>query len=96
MIRIVVIDFQNRHTRLIHVATYFSLVFSASTRVGHGVVPYRNLVAPANNLAVSFVDTKEDGTVGNALFSFELQSGSYATMLLRELMFTTMSRKDGN
>ena len=57
---------------------------------------YRNLVAPANNLAVSFVDTKEDGTVGNALFTFELQSGSYATMLLRELMFTTMRRKDGN
>jgi tRNA pseudouridine13 synthase len=53
---------------------------------------YRNLVAPANNLAVSFVDTNDDGTVGNALFTFELQAGSYATMLLRELMCTTMSR----
>ena len=53
---------------------------------------YRNLVAPANNLAVSFLDTREDGAVGNARFSFELQSGSYATMLLRELMCTTMGR----
>lgn len=53
---------------------------------------YRNLVAPANNLAVSFLDTGEDGSVGNARFSFELQSGSYATMLLRELMCSTMGR----
>ena len=53
---------------------------------------YRNLVAPANNLEVTFLDTRENESVGNARFTFELQSGSYATMLLRELMCTTMSR----
>ena len=54
---------------------------------------YRHLVAPAGSLAVEFLETNgDDGSVGNAKFTFDLPSGSYATMLLREVMITTLAR----
>mmetsp|Transcript_8104 Transcript_8104/g.16917 ORF Transcript_8104/g.16917 Transcript_8104/m.16917 type:complete len:288 (-) Transcript_8104:151-1014(-) len=57
---------------------------------------YRHLVAPAGSLAVELLDTNDDdGSVGNAKFTFDLPSGSYATMLLREVMGTTLARRGG-
>ena len=61
---------------------------------------YRKLIQSANKLIWesiegdngSHVDDSDDPIVSNAKFTFELESGSYATMMLRELMVTTMSR----
>jgi len=50
---------------------------------------YRRLVAVASNL--NYKLTKEGESI-NAMFSFDLSKGSYATMLLRELMLTTVVR----
>ena len=63
---------------------------------------YRKLIQRANNLKwddVSEIDeskhkASEDPVISSAKLSFELESGCYATMMLRELMLTTMSRKD--
>ena len=60
---------------------------------------YRKLIQRANNLTWSIVarddepgTTQDDPAVDIARFTFELESGCYATMMLRELMVTTMSR----
>lgn len=61
---------------------------------------YRKLIQHANNLKWENVtqdkedkfDTSSDCVVDAARFTFELESGCYATMMLRELMLTTMSR----
>ena len=66
---------------------------------------YRRLVQQANNLKWNVVASDEeikpdsssdtDHVVDAARFTFELESGCYATMMLRELMLTTMARGDG-
>ncbi|KAL7446094.1 hypothetical protein ACHAXH_008706 [Discostella pseudostelligera] len=61
---------------------------------------YRKLIQKANGLKWNIVpdhDTEEpdlsnDPVVGAVQFTFELESGCYATMMLRELMVTTMAR----
>ena len=61
---------------------------------------YRKLVQRANNLIWSTVpeqgkaepDVSDDPVVDAARLTFELESGCYATMLLRELMVTTCAR----
>lgn len=61
---------------------------------------YRKLVQRANKLTWSIVSSdddlgataQQDPTVDTARFTFELESGCYATMMLRELMVTTMAR----
>ena len=58
---------------------------------------YRHLIAEPGNLSwgvesVAGSAVEEDPVVETIRLSFELGSGSYATMLLRELMMTTMSR----
>ena len=65
---------------------------------------YRKLIQKANNLKWEDVSEMEEGkhkasedpVVSSAKLSFELESGCYATMMLRELMITTMARKDYN
>ena len=52
---------------------------------------YRRLVVKASNLSHEVTPT--DSTT-NMKLSFDLPSGSYATMLLRELMLTTVVRKN--
>ncbi len=66
---------------------------------------YRRLIQHANNLKWNVVASNEevktdsssetDPVVDAARFTFELESGCYATMMLRELMLTTMARGDG-
>ena len=66
---------------------------------------YRKLIQYANNLQWDVVKNDEDvkpsspetddRVVNAARFRFELESGCYATMVLRELMLTTMSRGNG-
>jgi len=64
---------------------------------------YRKLIQQANNLKWEIVAHDEedkshslsDCVVDAARFTFELESGCYATMMLRELMLTTMSRGNG-
>lgn len=64
---------------------------------------YRKLIQHANNLKWENVahdkedksDSLSDCVVDAARFTFELESGCYATMMLRELMLTTMSRGNG-
>ena len=67
---------------------------------------YRKLIQYANNLQWDVVKNDEDikssssqetddRVVDAARFRFELESGCYATMMLRELMLTTMSRGNG-
>jgi len=51
---------------------------------------YRSLVAFAQNLEVSFGEASD--TVSAFTLKFDLPSGSYATMLMRELMLTTIAR----
>lgn len=61
---------------------------------------YRKLVQKADNLTWSIVTrddesgatAQQDPTVDTACFTFELESGCYATMMLRELMLTTIAR----
>ena len=61
---------------------------------------YRKLVQRANKLIWSTVseqgeaepDVSDDPVVDAARLTFELESGCYATMLLRELMVTTYAR----
>jgi tRNA pseudouridine13 synthase len=61
---------------------------------------YRKLIQQANNLTWSNVTrydelgatAQHDPAVDIARFTFELESGCYATMMLRELMLTTMAR----
>jgi tRNA(Glu) U13 pseudouridine synthase TruD len=61
---------------------------------------YRKLIQKVSNLMWIAVpeegkvesDIANDRVVGAARFTFELKSGCYATMMLRELMVTTMSR----
>jgi tRNA(Glu) U13 pseudouridine synthase TruD len=61
---------------------------------------YRKLVQRTNKLMWSAVseqgkgkpDVSVDPMVASARFTFELESGCYATMMLRELMVTTMAR----
>ena len=62
---------------------------------------YRKLIEKASQLKWDLVledtedklDQSEDPSVSTAKFSFDLESGCYATMMLRELMVTTMTRK---
>lgn len=57
---------------------------------------YRHLIAEPRNLEVESVagpEVEEDPVVETIRLSFELGSGCYATMLMRELMMTTMSRE---
>ncbi|KAK1740799.1 pseudouridine synthase, TruD family [Skeletonema marinoi] len=66
---------------------------------------YRKLIQQANNLKWDVAATNEevnsnsstekDPVVDAARFTFELESGCYATMMLRELMLTTLSRGNG-
>lgn len=68
---------------------------------------YRKLIQYANNLrwdvdvvandedVKSNTSSETDRVVDAARFKFELESGCYATMMLRELMLTTMSRGNG-
>lgn len=62
---------------------------------------YRKLIQKAYNLSWGMVSNEEtnapnskaaDPVVNCARFQFDLRSGCYATMLLRELMLTTMVR----
>lgn len=53
---------------------------------------YRRLVVPMNSLEVEFPDVASTDEVNSFQISFDLPSGSYATMLLRELMVTTVTR----
>lgn len=60
---------------------------------------YRKLIQKANDLKWEMVGSEANSTnesndaiITDAKFTFELESGSYATMMLRELMVTTMSR----
>jgi tRNA(Glu) U13 pseudouridine synthase TruD len=63
------------------------------------------MMQKANNLKWNVVASNEevktdsssetDPVVDAARFTFELESGCYATMMLRELMLTTMARGDG-
>lgn len=58
---------------------------------------YRKLVQNAYNMSWEIVtsdqgDNHEDPIVDSARFHFDLRSGCYATMLLREMFFTTMAR----
>ena len=57
---------------------------------------YRKIIQKATNLKWNSVSEGEDNsdgpTVSAARVSFELESGCYATMVLRELMVTTLSR----
>ncbi|KAL9183859.1 hypothetical protein ACHAXT_004715 [Thalassiosira profunda] len=61
---------------------------------------YRKLIQRANDLEWEAIpkdtggqlDESEDPVVASARFTFELASGCYATVLLRELMLTTMAR----
>lgn len=62
---------------------------------------YRKLIQKASNLKWSIVpeyrvgepELSKDPVVSSAQFTFELGSGCYATMMLRELMLTTMARE---
>lgn len=56
---------------------------------------YRKLLQKADKLSWEFVGDSGP-VVSDAKFTFELESGSYATMMLRELMVTTMSRDSGS
>jgi tRNA pseudouridine13 synthase len=61
---------------------------------------YRKLIQKAYDLKWEVVksegsstnESNDDAIITDAKFTFELESGSYATMMLRELMVTTMSR----
>lgn len=61
---------------------------------------YRKLIQKAHDLkweklvgdAVSVNNGTDDSIVADVKITFELESGSYATMMLRELMVTTMAR----
>ena len=60
---------------------------------------YRKLIQKAHGLKWEnvegnneHVNKEDDLTVSNAKFTFELESGCYATMMLRELMVMTMAR----
>lgn len=62
---------------------------------------YRHLLSKAAGLkwenvaskdSESKAESSEDPVVTDARFTFELPSGCYATMMLRELMVTTMAR----
>jgi len=58
---------------------------------------YRKLVQKAYNMSWEIVTTDQgdnprDPIVESARFHFDLRSGCYATMLLREMFFTTMTR----
>lgn len=61
---------------------------------------YRKLVQRANNLQWTNVNEHEvedsnlsnDPVVNDARFTFDLDSGCYATMMLRELMVSTLAR----
>ena len=61
---------------------------------------YRHVIAAPGNLrwrsaeSTAGPEVEEDPVVDAIRLSFELGSGSYATMLLREMMMTTMSRDD--
>mmetsp|Transcript_5227 Transcript_5227/g.10971 ORF Transcript_5227/g.10971 Transcript_5227/m.10971 type:complete len:102 (-) Transcript_5227:118-423(-) len=58
---------------------------------------YRKLIQKASNLKWEKVcectSEGEDPVIDAVQLSFELESGCYATMLLRELMLTTMARE---
>ncbi|KAL7556788.1 hypothetical protein ACA910_005228 [Epithemia clementina (nom. ined.)] len=59
----------------------------------HGA--YRYLIAPAANLNYRVVDGKsvvDSSLWRNVTFMFDLPTGSFATMMLRELMTTTVAR----
>jgi tRNA(Glu) U13 pseudouridine synthase TruD len=61
---------------------------------------YRKLIQKANGLKwynvpdpeIATSEGSKDPIVISAQFTFELESGCYATMMLRELMITTMAR----
>ncbi len=53
---------------------------------------YRKLVQRASQLKWETVEKGEDQSVRAARLTFELNSGCYATSMLRELMTTTMTR----
>ena len=53
---------------------------------------YRNLICEASNLECEPVLCPEDASMSKFKIRFSLQSGSYATMCLRELMVCTMGR----
>jgi TruD family tRNA pseudouridine synthase len=63
---------------------------------------YRHLIAMPNDMSVTFLDDNDEiskdnmsttvRTAKTVKLSFELPKGSYATMLLRELMVTTATR----
>mmetsp|Transcript_6032 Transcript_6032/g.13234 ORF Transcript_6032/g.13234 Transcript_6032/m.13234 type:complete len:103 (-) Transcript_6032:42-350(-) len=54
---------------------------------------YRHLVAPVSNLEHR---TFKESNKTHIQLKFDLPSGSFATMLLRELMTTTVSRPEAN
>lgn len=62
---------------------------------------YRKLIQRTNKLTWESIDDdkedvcgrrESDPTISNAKLTFELESGSYATMMLRELMVNTIAR----
>ena len=56
---------------------------------------YRSLIANAQNLSITFDECDKDSSIASQfVLKFDLPSGSYATMLLRELMTTTVDRSE--
>ena len=54
---------------------------------------YRHLIAKADNMHLETVERTEDPSlVSSVKLSFDLRAGCYATMLLREMMLTTVAR----
>ncbi|CAB9498615.1 Pseudouridylate synthase 7 homolog-like protein [Seminavis robusta] len=54
---------------------------------------YRRLIVKAGNMRLATVEDGEDTALASSVkICFDLPSGSYATMLLREMMLTTVAR----
>ena len=54
---------------------------------------YRHLISKADNMHLTLVDDKDSPSSATTMsIQFDLPAGSYATMLLRELMNTTVAR----
>lgn len=53
---------------------------------------YRRLISYAENLNFEFIPSTEKRPAVDVKFTFSLNKGSYATMLLRELMLRTVAR----
>ena len=55
---------------------------------------YRRLVADGGEINCELIEKDKNGEVHSATIAFKLPKGSFATMLLRELMVTTVTRSE--